>query len=79
LIITEIVNRNWIYIGSGRKVEPSLNDMNSGADMNAYTATSPRIETRGTFARLLRTLRIELRRAIELAGAPYKDGVLPPL
>jgi hypothetical protein len=53
--------------------------MNSGADMNAYTATSPRIETRGTFARLLRTLRVELRRAIELAGAPYKDGVLPPL
>jgi hypothetical protein len=47
--------------------------------MNAYTATSPRIETRGTFARLLRTLRIELRRAIELAGAPYRDGVLPPL
>jgi hypothetical protein len=29
--------------------------------------------------RFLKALRKEVRHALELAGAPYKDGFLPPL
>lgn len=49
----------------------------------ATTTTTTTASNRGTnqngLRGLLRTLRIELRRALELAGAPYKDGILPPL
>jgi hypothetical protein len=50
--------------------------------MNTITANNGRTEARtenpSKFARLLRTLRIEFRRALELAGKPYQDGVMPP-
>ena len=49
--------------------------------MNAATTTAG--STPGTnksgLSRLLQSFRTELRRAFELAGAPYKDGILPPL
>ena len=44
----------------------------------ASTASVPRTEKRGYFARLLRTLRTELRRGLEFTGAAYANGV-PPL
>lgn len=48
--------------------------------MNAYTTTtSLQPQATGKIARMFRTFCVELRRAIELAGAPYKNGVLPPL
>jgi len=49
--------------------------------MNAATTTtgSTRTTNKSGLSRLLQTFRIELRRAFELAGAPYKDGILPPL
>lgn len=51
--------------------------------MNAATITNTTAAKRTTsqngLRRLLQTLRTELRRALELAGAPYKDGILPPL
>jgi hypothetical protein len=50
--------------------------------MNTITANNGRTEalteTPGKFARMLRTLRIEFRRALELVGKPYEDGVMPP-
>jgi hypothetical protein len=50
--------------------------------MNAATTTAS--NTTGTanktgLSRFLQTLRKEVRRALELAGEPYKDGFLPPL
>jgi len=50
--------------------------------MNAATTTttaSNRSTNQNGLRRVLQTLRTELRRALELAGAPYKDGILPPL
>jgi hypothetical protein len=47
--------------------------------MNTITATSPRNESKGAFARLAQTFVTQLRRAIELSGAPYVNGPLPPL
>jgi hypothetical protein len=47
--------------------------------MNTITANNASTESRGTFARFLRTLRTELRRALELVGEPYKNGMMPPL
>lgn len=49
--------------------------------MNAATTTagSTRTTNQSGLTRLLQTFRTELRRAFELAGAPYKDGILPPL
>jgi hypothetical protein len=50
--------------------------------MNAATTTttaSNRSTNLNGLRRVLQTLRTELRRALELAGAPYKDGILPPL
>jgi hypothetical protein len=47
--------------------------------MNTITANDAANESRGTFARFLRTLRTELRRALELVGKPYEDGIMPPL
>ena len=46
------------------------------------TTTAPRFEAAtetSTFARLVSSFLGELRRAIELAGAPYVNGPLPPL
>lgn len=45
----------------------------------ATTVASNRTNSKSGLSRLLQTLRTELRRAFELAGAPYKDGILPPL
>lgn len=50
--------------------------------MNAATTTaagSTRNTKQSGLSRLLQSFRTELRRALELAGAPYKDGILPPL
>jgi len=49
--------------------------------MNAATTTagSTRDTNQSRLSRLLQSFRTELRRALELAGAPYKDGILPPL
>ena len=44
--------------------------------MHTNTATAP-IDF--SLARTLRAFLKELRRAFELAGAPYADGTLPPL
>jgi hypothetical protein len=46
--------------------------------MNVITANAA-IEIQGTFARLFNSFCAQLRRAIELSGAPYVDGTLPPL
>jgi len=47
--------------------------------MNATTtATNPTV-TKSGLSRFLESFRKEVRRALELAGAPYKDGFLPPL
>ncbi len=46
------------------------------------TTTAPRFEAAtetSTFARLVSSFLAEVRRAIELAGAPYVNGPLPPL
>ena len=46
------------------------------------TTTAPRFEARtetSAFSRFLATFKKELRRAIELAGAPYVNGPMPPL
>lgn len=49
--------------------------------MNAATTTAAANGTtrRNGLRRLLQRFRTELRRAFELAGEPYKDGILPPL
>jgi hypothetical protein len=47
--------------------------------MTTITATSAPAATQGAFARMFQAFRIQLRRAIELSGAPYADGTLPPL
>jgi hypothetical protein len=51
--------------------------------MNAYTTTtsptSTRSATEGTLARLFRTFCAEARRAIEIVGVAYQNGLQPPL
>lgn len=48
--------------------------------MNAYTATPTALpHTSGTLSRLFRKFCTELRRAIELAGEPYQNGMMPPV
>lgn len=49
--------------------------------MNAATTTAAAEgSTRQNGLRsLLQRFRTELRRAFELAGEPYKDGIMPPL
>jgi hypothetical protein len=48
--------------------------------MNAATTTvSTRTENKTGLSRLMQAIRKEVRHALELAGAPYKDGFLPPL
>jgi len=47
--------------------------------MNATTTISTRNSTDSKLARLFHTFRVELRRAIELMGASYRNGMLPPL
>lgn len=47
--------------------------------MNATTTTASTRTASTGLSRLLQSFRSELRRAFELAGAPYRDGVLPPL
>ena len=46
------------------------------------TTTAPRFEATpetSSFSRLVSAFLAEVRRAIELAGAPYVNGPLPPL
>jgi hypothetical protein len=49
--------------------------------MNAYTttSTSTRIATESKLARLYRAFCVEARRAIEIVGAAYQNGMQPPL
>ena len=49
--------------------------------MNAYTTstTTSRIATESTIARLFRAFCVEARRAIEIVGAAYQNGLQPPL
>jgi hypothetical protein len=50
--------------------------------MNAYTTTSTRIATESKIARMFRMFRafcVEARRAIEIVGAAYQNGLQPPL
>jgi hypothetical protein len=48
--------------------------------MNAATTTaSNHTDNKSGLSRFLESFRKEVRRALELAGAPYKDGFLPPL
>jgi hypothetical protein len=48
--------------------------------MNAATTTASNpTTTQSGLSRFLESFRKEVRRALELAGAPYKDGFLPPL
>jgi hypothetical protein len=77
--IAVIENGNWIYIFPGGKVPSSLNDIDDGADMNAYTTTSTRIATESKLARMFRTFCVEARRAIEIVGAAYQNGLQPPM
>jgi hypothetical protein len=77
--IAEIGNGNWIYIFGGGKVPSSLNDIDDGADMNAYTTTTTRIATESKLARMFRAFCVEARRAIEIVGAAYQNGLQPPL
>lgn len=81
-MIGEIRNRNWIYIWRNPILAPSLNANEfKELQMNAATTTagSTRDTNQSRLSRLLQSFRTELRRALELAGAPYKDGILPPL
>jgi hypothetical protein len=43
------------------------------------TADTAAASTQTGLSRFLKALRKEVRYALELAGAPYKDGFLPPL
>jgi hypothetical protein len=52
---------------------------NPGTAMNAYTAAPTALPQTGTLRRLCRTFCTELRRAIELAGEPYQNGMMPPV
>jgi len=47
--------------------------------MSAATTASNQTTTQSSLSRFLQAFRKEVRRALELAGAPYKDGFLPPL
>lgn len=47
--------------------------------MNATTTASNHTAEKSSLTRFLESFRKEVRRALELAGAPYKDGFLPPL
>lgn len=47
--------------------------------MSAATTTSNPTTNESGLSRFLKSFRKEVRRALELAGAPYKDGFLPPL
>jgi hypothetical protein len=82
LVIGVIRNRNWIDIWCSLTLASSLNANEfKELQMNAATTTAastPATQKTG-LSRLLQTFRTELRRAFELAGAPYKDGILPPL
>jgi hypothetical protein len=77
--IAVIENGNWIYILRGGTVPSSLNDIDDGADMNAYTTTPTRIATESKIARMFRAFCVEARRAIEIVGAAYQNGLQPPM
>jgi hypothetical protein len=47
--------------------------------MHTIVTTSRAFENTSAIARLAATALAGLRRAFELAGAPYADGALPPL
>jgi hypothetical protein len=47
--------------------------------MNAYTTISTRNTSDSKLGRLLRAFRMEVRRAIELVGASYRNGPMMPL
>ncbi|WP_158643106.1 hypothetical protein [Pseudoduganella lurida] len=46
--------------------------------MTTATATLTNAST-GNFTRLLNAFLAEVRRAVELAGAPYMNGPVPPM
>jgi hypothetical protein len=45
----------------------------------ATTISTRRAKNRGVFQRMVRNFGAGLLRSLELMGAPYKDGALPPL
>ena len=47
--------------------------------MNTLTATAQRHAADGKIGRLIQALRREMRRALELVGASYRNGPLAPL
>jgi hypothetical protein len=77
----ELENEIGFISGAGLRFNHRQTPTNSGAAMNAYTTTATAIEsqTGGKFSRFFRAFMVELRRAIELTGASYKHGILPPL
>jgi hypothetical protein len=77
--MSEIQNRNWIYILLARKLQPStqVNEF-TGAHMNTIAITSP-APAKASFGDMLRRFGAQLRRAFELSGMPYVDGPMPPL
>ena len=82
LFIAGMGNQNWPYICEARKIHPSQSPTHKIQELTMTTTTAPRFEaateTSG-FSRLLASFLAEVRRAIELAGAPYVNGPLPPL
>ena len=47
--------------------------------MNAHTITLSRNAAESKFGRMFRSFCMEVRRAIEVVGAAYQNGPLPPL
>jgi hypothetical protein len=84
LLIAGMGNQNWIYILAARKIHSSQNATHRKQiqELTMTTTTVPRFEAANetsTFSRLVSSFLAEVRRAIELAGAPYVNGPLPPL
>ncbi|TWI67333.1 hypothetical protein IP91_01446 [Pseudoduganella lurida] len=78
----EIRIQNWIYIFVLGKIPSSLNAnaSNPFKDTNMTTATATLTNaSTGNFTRLLNAFLAEVRRAVELAGAPYMNGPVPPM
>jgi hypothetical protein len=47
--------------------------------MKTAVTSYPRFDDTNTIGRVVASFLAGLRRAIELSGAPYADGALPPL
>ena len=80
-VIAEIVKGNWIYIWALRRLQSSTNDIENGADMNAYNTTSSKNTNANDskFGRVARNFLAEMCRALEVVGAAYMKGALPRL